>query len=318
MSIYLIAQLRSFNVTPRCCRKYDATDLLYTFGFILSFANMMSPTTLNITSELDIFEDAKLLSLLTSSFGGKIVAHLRPQDLHSSLLGTAPNIYNPLEAYEIAFSGSSISLKIRESSATLGHRRIIMPTETVFVVSVIESIVDMAFEGKTECELSWDFQGSSPILQVTSVGHSPANASHENRDQVAVLISDLRQGRLNFRVSDVGGISFKQAATSRAHREGLYDWKFFNALVSPDEESPDRIFLVLHDKRTMRKLLQVIKLINSDLEEILRYILIQGKLVAFAIFSFLYCAKHSGLTDKLYVSAPSLLMYLSLERKGDF
>ncbi|MGH7954532.1 MAG: hypothetical protein ACREOZ_01075 [Gloeomargaritales cyanobacterium] len=91
-----------------------------------------------------------------------------------------------------------------------------------------------------------------------------------------LLISDLRQGRLNFNVSQVGGITITQAATSRENRKGLYDWKFFNALVSPNEESAERLIQVLHDKRTMGKLLQVVGLIHREMGEALRYILTQG------------------------------------------
>lgn len=56
---------------------------------------------------------------------------------------------------------------------------------------------------------------------------------------------------------------------------GLYDWKFFNAIVSPDEDSPTRIRDVLYDKKTMHQLLAVTKLLNSDLEKVLRYVLTQ-------------------------------------------
>lgn len=53
--------------------------------------------------------------------------------------------------------------------------------------------------------------------------------------------------------------------------------KFFNALVSPDEESPARIMKVLHDKRTMRKLLQVVRLLNDELGDIVDHVLTQGE-----------------------------------------
>jgi len=79
-------------------------------------------------------------------------------------------------------------------------------------------------EGKTKCEFSWDFQGLSPMLQVTSIGLNPADASHEDKRQLPLLIAPLRQGRLNFNVSPVGGITITQAVTSRESKEGLYDW----------------------------------------------------------------------------------------------
>ena len=90
---------------------------------------------------------------------------------------------------------------------------------------------------------------------------------------MSLLISSLRQGRFNLNVSSVGGLTITQAATSREAREGLYDWKFFNAIVSPDEHSFDHMKQVIHDKRTMFKILQVVELINGDLEKLLRYAL---------------------------------------------
>jgi hypothetical protein len=225
--------------------------------------------------ELDIFEGAKLKTLLSGAFTAQVSSHLRPQLLASTMSTTGPNIKNPLEAYEIDFRNSSLSFKVKESSATLGHRRIIIPTETTIAVKIVESVVDMSLEGTTQCELCWDFQGLSPILQVTEPGQSPADATHENKRQVSVLIAPLRQGRLNFHVSPVGGIVITKAKTSREDREGLYDWKFFNALVSPDNESAKLLLKVVHDKRTMGKLLQVMELINTDLHKIMRYILKQ-------------------------------------------
>lgn len=226
--------------------------------------------------ELEIFEGAKLKTIISGAITGQLSGHLRPQPQPLSCsTSTGPNIKNPLEAYEVDFSTSSLAVKIKECSTTLGHRRVVVPTETFIGVKIVESVVDMSLEGKTQCELSWDFQGLSPILQVTEPGQSPAQAMHENRRQISVLIPPLRQGRLNFHVSSVGGIAIKEAKTSREDREGLYDWKFFNALVSPDEESPERLLKVVHDKRTMEKLLQVMELINADLHRIVRYVLTQ-------------------------------------------
>uniref|UniRef100_A0A7S2PAP7 Uncharacterized protein n=1 Tax=Leptocylindrus danicus TaxID=163516 RepID=A0A7S2PAP7_9STRA len=258
--------------------------------------------------ELDIFEGVQLRSFLSGSVGCRIQAHLRPDITHqttatvvatttnshynnnpnnrncrdrgSPITITGPNVLNPLEAYEIDFTGSTCTLKIKESNIALGHRRIIIPSETGLYLKVLESVVDMSMDkGNTLCEFSWDFQGSSPILQVTNVGHSPASAAHENKRQVSLLIPQMRQGRMNFHVSSVGGIRFHQAATIRENKEGLYDWKFFNALVSVDgddgETAASRLMDVIHDKRTMHKLLQIAKLVSADLGRILEYALTQ-------------------------------------------
>ena len=239
------------------------------FG-ITQFASK-NESNLNEFPELDIFD--KLRSYILGTCDGSISCHLRPQRLLSSTSTSGPNVFNPLEAYEIDFSSSKVSLRLKEANFNLGHRRIIVPTESTFAVKVLKSIVNMGFEGTTKCELSWDFQGTSPILQVTAPGQTIAHASHEEREQAPLLIRALCQGRLNLDVSSVGGISFTQASTSRENKEGLYDWKFFNALVSPDDDSPARMLDVLHDKKTMNRLLAVTKLINADLEKIASYLL---------------------------------------------
>lgn len=258
------------NSSPQFIVK-DGIKVIADFG-VTSFATK-NESTLNEFPELDIFH--KLCSYILGTCDGSVTCHLRPQRLLSSTSSSGPNVFNPLESYEIDFSGSKVSLRLKEATFNLGHRRVIVPTETTFAVKVLESVVNMGFEGKTKCELAWDFQGTSPILQVTSLGQTPAQTSHEDRQQAPLLIKDLCQGRLNLDVSSVGGISFTQASTLREDKEGLYDWKFFNALVSPDEDSPTRIMDVLHDKKTMHRLLAVTKLINADLEKMASYALTQ-------------------------------------------
>lgn len=250
----------------------EGIKLVADFGFQSIVLN--SETIVKDFPELDIFEGTKLRALTSAKVGGSIRCHLRPQKMLPSFSTIGPNMFNPLEAYEIDCSGSALNVRIKESMTSLGHRRVIIPTETTVKVKVVESIVDMTMEGRSSCELSWDFQGLSPILQVTDIGLNPENVMHEKKEQVTLLIAPLRQGRLNFHVSPVGGINITKAATVREDKEGLYDWKFFNALVSPDE-SPERLIDVIHDKRTMNKLLQVIKLINRDAHKVATYVMNQ-------------------------------------------
>jgi hypothetical protein len=299
------------NVSPpdTAIPRSDGIKLIADFG--VGALALDSESKVNEFAELDIFEGTKLRSVLSGELTGRVSSHLRPQMLSSSLSTTGPNIFNPLEAYEIDFSGSSLSYKVKESTSTLGHRRVIIPTESTIAAKVIDSVVDMTMEGRTNCELSWDFQGLSPILQVTQVGESPAHADHEHKQQVSLLISPLRQGRINFRISPVGGIAITKAKTLRDDKEGLFDWKFFNALVSPDHESAERLLDVIHDRRTMEKLLQVMKLINTDLHKISRYVLTQGKcklpirrLVACSphpILSSMSCALHRSVESKRHL-----------------
>ncbi len=282
-----------------------------------------SETNVKEFPELEIFEGAKLRAYTSGKLGGSIKCHLKPQVLTSSVTTTGPNVFNPLEAYEIHFSGSNFAVRLRESTTSLGHRRVIIPSETTVKIRVVESVVDMSMEGKSELEILWDFQGLSPILQVTEVGLEPETVNPERKEQVSLLIAPLRQGRLNAKISEVGGVSIEKAATSREDKEGLYDWKFFNALVSsnPDPESSERLMDVIHDKRSMKKLLQVVRLINNDVYKALDFVftrvwrlkdimdqedvseakhIIPGHKMA-RLFSLLLCGDLSEVTDCLQI-----------------
>ena len=63
-------------------------------------------------------------------------------------------------------------------------------------------------------------------------------------------------------------------AISREDKEGLYDQKFFNVLMSsnPDPKSAERLLDVVHDKRSMKKLLEVVRLVNNDIYKALDFI----------------------------------------------
>lgn len=69
--------------------------------------------------ELEVFEGSKLCSFILGTFDGNVTCHLRPQTLVASLSSLGPNVFNPLEAYEIDFSGSSVSLRLKEASFNL-------------------------------------------------------------------------------------------------------------------------------------------------------------------------------------------------------
>jgi protein-tyrosine phosphatase len=133
----------------------------------------------------------------------------------------------------------------------------------------------MALDGITSCEVAWDFQGASPVLQVTDVGTTPETTDFEKKKTAEILLSALRQGRLNLNVSSVGGIHITKAKTARERKEGMFDWKFFNALVNPDADNTQKLIDVLHHRPTMHKVMEILDLVNPELHDIAKYILTQ-------------------------------------------
>jgi hypothetical protein len=67
----------------------------------------------------------------------------------------------------------------------------------------------------------------------------------------------------------VGGINITKAATGRQTKDGLFDWKFFNAIVSPDGD-PGALLDVVHHRPTMNRILEILELLNDDVYKILK------------------------------------------------
>ena len=95
----------------------EGIKLIADFGVSSFSAN--SETTVKEFPELDIFEGSNLCSFLLGTFDGCVTCHLRPQCVVASPKSSGPNVFNPLEAYEIDFSGSSVFLRIKECSLNL-------------------------------------------------------------------------------------------------------------------------------------------------------------------------------------------------------
>jgi hypothetical protein len=89
--------------------------------FGVSSFSSTSETKVNEFPELEIFEGSKLCSFILGTFDGCVTCHLRPQHLSNALKpsSSGPNVFNPLEAYEIDFSGSSVALRLKEASFNL-------------------------------------------------------------------------------------------------------------------------------------------------------------------------------------------------------
>jgi hypothetical protein len=87
--------------------------------FGVSSFSSTSEIKVNEFPELEIFEGSKLCSFILGTFDGTVTCHLRPQTLVASSSSLGPNVFNPLEAYEIDFSGSTVSLRLKEASFNL-------------------------------------------------------------------------------------------------------------------------------------------------------------------------------------------------------
>jgi hypothetical protein len=130
----------------------DGVKFTADFG-VTSFSST-SETKVNEFPELEIFEGSRLRSFILGTFDGSVTCHLRPQLLSNGLKSSSfgPNVFNPLEAYELDFSGSSVALRLKEASFNLvrirGHRAIQCESMKTIIdssvfVAVIRTIAEL-------------------------------------------------------------------------------------------------------------------------------------------------------------------------------
>ena len=85
--------------------------------------------------------------------------------------------------------------------------------------------------GRMTVQLAWNLQGRSPVL--SGPGQS-----------VEIFVDDLLKGKISVHLSKVGGLSITGPTG------GLYDARYFNALVNPGDE-PQRWMELLESDEAM-------------------------------------------------------------------
>jgi hypothetical protein len=191
--------------------------------------------------ELDI-EQGELRSLLR----GRLVldGHVRTTDLTAPLL-------------EADFSGSTIKLMLDQARLELGRRSLELPAGSELEATVREAVLSTSGLGRGSFDLRWDLGGRSPLLW-------------GEREWVELLVPALRRGRLAVALSPAGGLSIT------GEKGGLYDARFFNALVNPGAEPQRWLDLLLADE-AIEHVLAAVRVFSADAARLL------GELRRFAL-----------------------------------
>ncbi len=119
---------------------------------------------------------------------------------------------------ELDVSGTSAELVVDEVLLELGPRSLTVPAGSVVSVAVPMGHLSTTGSGEAIFELDWDLQGASPVLSA----HGRA---------VEIFVPELRKSRFTVTLSPVGGVTI-----SGQEQGGLYDARFFNALLNPGAE----------------------------------------------------------------------------------
>ena len=124
----------------------DPEGVTFTADFGVTSFSSTSETKVNEFPELEIFEGSRLRSFILGTFDGSVTCHLRPQLLSNGLKSSSsgPNVFNPLEAYELDFSGSTVALRLKEASFNLVRIRRHRAIQCESVKTIIDSSVCVA------------------------------------------------------------------------------------------------------------------------------------------------------------------------------
>jgi hypothetical protein len=189
-------------------------------------------TTVSALPELDL-EDGQALTQLV----GRATFHAR--------LGTR-ELEDGLTALD--FDGSRVRLVLDEGTVTLQDRAATLPPGSVLEIELPEGRLSTSGLGHSRWGVRWDLQGQSPVLR--GRGHT-----------VEPLVPDLRQGDLTVHLSQGGGLSI----TGEEH--GLYDARYFNALLNPDQEL-DRWRALLSDDEALDHIVDTARVFSDDLADL--------------------------------------------------
>jgi hypothetical protein len=190
--------------------------------------------TLDTTTRVDAFPELDIDD-------GVLVGRGRGRLAFDGRLRTSPLCGRLME---LDVSGSSMELVVDEARLELGPRSLTLPAGSTVTTRVPLAHLSTTGLGEAIVELDWDLQGASPVLSA-------------NGRSVEIFVPDLRQSRFTVTLSPVGGV------TISGREGGLYDARFFNALVNPGAEV-ERWLEILDNDDAMDKVLGTLRLFTAE------------------------------------------------------
>ena len=190
--------------------------------------------TLDSTTRVDAFPE---LDIDDGVLVGRGVMHL---GLHGRLCTS------PLCGRRVDFdvSGTSAEVVVQEGRLELGPRSITLPAGSTVSARLPQGRLSTSGLGEATFELDWDLQSASPVM--SAHGRS-----------VEIFVPELRKSQFTVALSPVGGV------TISGHEGGLYDARFFNALVNPGAEV-ERWLEIFDDDDAMDKVLGTLRLFSAE------------------------------------------------------
>jgi len=147
------------------------------------------------------------------------------------------------------FGGSSVDLSLDRVQAELGPRSLVLPAGSKIQARLIEGHLDSSGMGRSRVGVQYDLQGGSPLLE--AAGSS----------SVELFVDELCRGELELLVGALGDL------TIRGPEGGLYDARYFNALINPDQEL-ERIFELLRSDEALDRVIAAVRVFSDELADL--------------------------------------------------
>lgn len=145
---------------------------------------------------------------------------------------------------EFDFAGSNFRIHLDSGKATLDKLRLDLPDNSRYTLGITEGKLAVSGLGRASIDVQWDFLNQSPVLR-------------KGRRKASLLVPDLRNGQFTVHISPTGGL------TVSGDEEGLYDARYFNALLNPQDELP-KILEILSSEDAMDRVFAATEIVSKD------------------------------------------------------
>ncbi len=152
------------------------------------------------------------------------------------------------------FGESNLDLVLEQVRLELGQRSLSLPAGAAVKARLLDGHLDSSGLGRSRVGVHYDLQGGSPVLEGAQ------------GQRVELFVDELCRGDLELEVGDLGDL------TIRGPEGGLFDARYFNALVNPDQEL-ERIFELLREDVALDRVIAAVRVFSdeaADLAENLR------------------------------------------------
>jgi hypothetical protein len=153
------------------------------------------------------------------------------------------------ELLSLDFGGTTMDVALDHVELELGERSLRLPSGSTVHAELLEARLDSSGLGRSRVGVRYDLQGGSPVLMA------------REGEPVELFVSELRQGELELSVGALGDLSIA------GPEGGLYDARYFNALVNPDQEL-ERVFELLQSDDALDKIIAALRVFSNEVADL--------------------------------------------------